>query len=349
MEAYPHLQTVRRMTTHESQLYPGSMTLDFHNKGIFHERRMATYVSENFRQHTQDVATYTHLTQVVQAESMRAAYKMWRRGWRDRKCGGVLVWQLNDCWPTMSWAVVDYYLLPKPAFYAIARALRPIDIGVVRTYHDWTQTTQLIDEPSGLRTGQIDQTAPARSGSTYDVWIASSRVEEVPSAEVVVRFISVRTGKDITPSTRKANVIVAGNTTTDVVTGEELVPSIPSGEEADSTIPFNVDKWDPYVVHATLYLGGQEVASDTAWPEPIKFLDMSDRDVSFNVSPAKDEITITAAKPVKGLVFEELEGVKLSDNGLDVMPGCSIVVKVDGAAADSLKWTCVGEAPSQNI
>ena len=176
MEAYPHLSTTARMSSTSSQLYPGSMVLDFHNKGIGHERRMMTYVVENFRPRA-DLASYTHLTQTVQAETMRFAYKTWRREWQHRKCGGVLVWQLNDCWPTMSWAVVDYYLVPKPAYYAIKRALRPVDVGVVRTYEDWTQTGYYIDENSKLCTGQVDQTLPARRGE-FEVWIANGRVEE---------------------------------------------------------------------------------------------------------------------------------------------------------------------------
>lgn len=40
--------------------------------------------------------------------------------------------KLNDCWPTTSWAIVDYFLRPKPAYFAIARELRPYTVGMTR-------------------------------------------------------------------------------------------------------------------------------------------------------------------------------------------------------------------------
>ncbi|KAM3433904.1 hypothetical protein NHJ13734_006244 [Beauveria thailandica] len=351
MEAYPHLSTTQRMTTKPSQLYPGSMVLDFHNKGIGHERRMMTYIAENFRVRT-DLASYTHLTQVVQAEAMRFSYKTWRCHWGKpgtRRCGGVLVWQLNDCWPTMSWAIVDYYLVKKPAYYAVARALRPIDVGVVRTYHDWTQTGYYIDDNSKLCTGQVDQTRPAREGtSTFSVWAASSSTDEV-DAIVTVRFISVRTGKDVQPAIQR-RITVGANCTTDIIKEDPLAASIQSPE--DESRPFDTDEYDPYVVHARLtFDGGSSAVTDTAWPDPVKFLDMADRGVSFDVSDVVGEVTVTAQRPVKAFVFEEVEGLALSDNGFDLLPGEKQVVKVAGPLKPSqLRWTHIeASGPSLRI
>ena len=39
---------------------------------------------------------------------------------------------MNDCWPVTSWAIVDYYLRPKPSYFAIARELRPFTVGMTR-------------------------------------------------------------------------------------------------------------------------------------------------------------------------------------------------------------------------
>lgn len=354
MEAYPHLSTLHQAVTEPSQRYPGSLLMDAHNKAAGHQRRLATYVTENFRQTAtspeHELAAYAHLTQVTQAETMRYAYKFWRRAWRgagDRGCGGVLVWQLNDCWPTVSWAVVDYHLVRKPGFYAIGRALRQIDVGVARTVYDWTQTSGLVDELSGLKTGQVDHSLPARGTATFDVWIASSRLEDVELL-VTTRFVSVRTGAEIAPA-QTQTVSATANASTTVISAQSCPPAIPDAD--DRTVPFSVAKYDPYVIHATASVDGRIIASDVSWPEPIKYLDFPDRGLTFDVSPTGGRVTVTASKPVKGFVFEEHVGLKLSDNGFDVIPGEKNEIKVEGILkAGELRYTYIGApVPSLTI
>uniref|UniRef100_A0A8H7TPT4 Beta-mannosidase B n=1 Tax=Bionectria ochroleuca TaxID=29856 RepID=A0A8H7TPT4_BIOOC len=339
MEAYPHLSTLNRVISDPSQRYPGSMPMDAHNKAINHERRMMTYVVENFRPTSLDIATYAHLTQIVQAETMRYVYKSWRRDWGkagSRKCGGVLVWQLNDCWPTVSWAVVDYYLVPKPGFYAISRALRPLDVGVVRTVHDWTSTHDFVDEKSDLKTGQVDHTLAARKG-TFDVWIASSRTEPV-ELSVAVSFISVRSGAEVHGRIRQT-VTASPNATTTIIDSAPCPASIPHPE--DLTRTFDLSQYDPYVIHVRRHRLGLA--------RTLKYLDFPDRGLNVQVSSTGKQLTVQASRPVKGFVFEETEGVKLSDNGFDLMPGGTETVEVSGEiAAKELKYTYIG-APGPSL
>jgi beta-mannosidase len=77
--------------------------------------------------------------------------------------------------------------------------------------------------------------------------------------------------------------------------------------------------------------------SDVSWPDPMKYLDFSDRGLTVDQS-SDTIIVVTAARPVKGFVFNERKGVKLSDNGFDVMPGEKHTVRVEGAAPSSLDW-----------
>jgi len=64
---------------------------------------------------------------------MRVAYQDFRRRWQKpgaRAVGGALVWQLNDCWPVTSWALIDSSGAPKPAWHAVRRALAPLAVAV---------------------------------------------------------------------------------------------------------------------------------------------------------------------------------------------------------------------------
>lgn len=98
---------------------------------------------------------YIYATQLLQSEAVASAYRVWRRNWKGRGkeyTAGLLVWQvscllrsemlafhsiylilqLNDCWPVTSWALVDYFMRPKPVFYTMARELQPVTVGVAR-------------------------------------------------------------------------------------------------------------------------------------------------------------------------------------------------------------------------
>ncbi len=84
-----------------------------HCRAGSYERRFAIAMNDNFRV-TEDLETYAFRTQVMQSESVGFAYQSWRRGWGGRGkqyTSGVLVWQLNDCWPVTSCgAIVDYFV-----------------------------------------------------------------------------------------------------------------------------------------------------------------------------------------------------------------------------------------------
>ncbi|KAJ3943132.1 uncharacterized protein N0V96_007366 [Colletotrichum fioriniae] len=330
MEGYPHLTTTSAMLTSPAQRRPGSMALDFRNKAYDHERRMMTYIVENFRVRY-DLEWFTYLTQLMQAETMTFAYKAWRRDWGSpgkRGCGGALVWQLNDCWPTVSWAIVDYWLVRKPAFYAIGRALRGIDVGVGRRVDEWTKC-------------HADPTLGAR-GMEFEVWIASGRADAV-AGELVVRFISIETGEEVRDRIEK-KVVAKGNATTEVV--EKCKVEALKETFGDASVPFHPEEDDPFVIHATLFVDGKAMAEDTAWPQPLKYIDFSDRKVIVEVRDGT--LVVSAERPVKGFIIQEERGMKLSDNGFDVVPGEERVVRVEGYDVQKLRWTYLG-APEASL
>lgn len=355
MVAYPHVETIKSMVTDPGQQYPGSILMDFHNRAIDHERKLFTYMSENFRV-DDNLESFTHLTQLVQADALAHTYRSWRRKWGRagrRECGGVLVWQLNDCWPTISWAVVDYYMVSKPGYYAIRRALTPVAVGVARPFHPWTH-------------GHVDPTI-ALADRKYEVWIASMEARD-REVELQVRFISIRTGRDVAETILR-RVTVLANGTTEVIADnvdvamqelahEKIVPEsddtwvlnqasdfkFPSRHKK-GVPPFSLEAHDPYVIFAKVTdEAGELLSTDTAWPDPLKYLSWEGRGVQVELV-GEQEVKVTAQKPVKGFTLQEVRGgAALSDNGFDVVPGEAQVLRFERAVGEvnDLRWTFLG-------
>ncbi|MGB3829939.1 MAG: glycoside hydrolase family 2 protein [Ornithinimicrobium sp.] len=102
--------------------------LDLDNPGVRHHLRAEDGVlkldrglQQNFGA-TRDPDDWHYLSQLLQARSQQAGSE-WLRS-RER-CAGVVVWQLNDCWPVVSWAAVDGQGHAKPLWFALRRAFAP--------------------------------------------------------------------------------------------------------------------------------------------------------------------------------------------------------------------------------
>ena len=311
MEAFPHFETIKYFCKDETQLYPQSQVIDFHNKAAGHERRLATYIVENFRLQT-DLKAFIHLTQLVQSEALMFGYRGWRKRWgQERLCGGALVWQLNDCWPTISWSIVDYFMRKKPAYYALKRVLAPIAIGVQRAHHDWS----------------VVHARPVQYND-YELWVVSSQTRDI-TGTVELRFISVETGRELKPRTVK-DIRILANGTTPVLSG--LI---------DNFIE------EPHVLAARIWVDGEIVARDIDWPQPLKYLSFRNR--GLKVETKHGQIKASVLRPLKGLVFEEQDGTWLDDNALDIVPGDDQVINVQGLTdiAWLLSWRFVGQEEDQ--
>lgn len=129
--------------------------------------------------------------------------------------------------------------------------------------------------------------------------------------DVEVRFISVKTGSDIKGKILQREVSVQANSTTEILSGNL----------------HNVNE-EPHVIAVRLFLNGTCVSRSVDWPQPLKYLDFSERGVKVKLS--NGECHITADKPTKGLVLEESDDITLSDNCVDVVPGDEIVIQATG-------------------
>jgi beta-mannosidase len=116
-----------RVTLEEAMLsedlHPQSRVMEHHNKQVEGPERLARFQAAHYRFGT-DLDDFIYKGQLVQAEALKLAAEHWRR--RKFDTAGVIFWQLNDCWPVSSWAVIDSALRPKAAYYFAKRFFAPI-------------------------------------------------------------------------------------------------------------------------------------------------------------------------------------------------------------------------------
>ena len=105
LESMPDMNTIRSFCP-EDQLDLTSPVMQAHQKCPSGNGKIAYYTSTRFRLPAKFEDT-VYLSQIVQSECVRDATEHWRRN-RGR-CNGSMYWQLNDCWPVLSWASIDYY------------------------------------------------------------------------------------------------------------------------------------------------------------------------------------------------------------------------------------------------
>ncbi|HKD74693.1 MAG TPA: glycoside hydrolase family 2 protein, partial [Ktedonobacterales bacterium] len=134
MAALPERATIDAAISPDGRRFH-SAALTHHFKADDGDERLDQYLHRHFWV-PDDLDAAIYLSQLLQADALVTAIHAWRRRWNPPEhpnVGGALIWQLNDCWPAISWALADYYLRPKAAYYAVRRAFAPIAIGIART------------------------------------------------------------------------------------------------------------------------------------------------------------------------------------------------------------------------
>jgi beta-mannosidase len=67
-------------------------------------------------------------TQAFQADTVGRYIRHYRRNLRFT--GGVVLWNYTATWPSVCWALIDFYRRPKQAYYECRRCFRPFSVGI---------------------------------------------------------------------------------------------------------------------------------------------------------------------------------------------------------------------------
>ena len=121
-QSYPDPKTIDAFTLPEDRK-PDSDMMYKHQKCKGGNQAIEHYLAQDFPT-PKDFRRYVYASQLLAGEVLKYAVEHSRRN-RGLNMG-VLLWQLNDCWPVVSWAGVDYFGRWKAQQYYTKRFFAPV-------------------------------------------------------------------------------------------------------------------------------------------------------------------------------------------------------------------------------
>jgi beta-mannosidase len=94
---------------------------EHHNKQVEGPERIIKFLSGHLPINT-EWDDYLYLAQLNQAFALKTCLEYWRTNGRTN---GSIIWQINDCWPVSSWAIVDSDIKPKISYHFVKNSFAP--------------------------------------------------------------------------------------------------------------------------------------------------------------------------------------------------------------------------------
>ena len=309
MKSYPCLRSLAQCISDPTERHPQSKTLDGWHMASADQRTLAMYLNENFR-HGVGLEAYVYATQVLQAEAMDYAVRGFRRGWKGQgkeECAGNLIWQLNDCFPAVSWSLVDACERKKLAWYTVKRAYESRTVGVERF-----ETVKRANEFTDI---DVVTTAGVR------VWASN------------LTLVQWDIDLDITW------VEVGGKVLEHLCVPVRLDPNL-SVDLHEEVLP---ESATPLVESAKLLHDQQVIARFVDWPQPLRHLDLAHNAVAVVVHGK--QISIRVERAVEALELFVRDGdVDFSDNCFDLVPGDGRIIQVHGLGEGTIERRHLGSS-----
>lgn len=180
-EALPEPKTLESFTNPgDRNLF--SPVLLTHQKCAGGNGKLMSYLSDYYL-YPQSFLGVIYGSQLLQADAIRTAVEHFRRN-RGR-CMGSLYWQLNDCWPTVSWASLDGAGRQKALHYAARKFYAPV---LLSAHENGTHVVfNLSNEQRSAFEGSVRLTV--RTPDFKKVWSESFEVSAAPLSSADVKAV----------------------------------------------------------------------------------------------------------------------------------------------------------------
>lgn len=122
-QSIPGLKTIETFTDREEDYNLFSYCMEKHQRNKSANAKIIQYLQQMFL-YPSDFKTLIYASQILQGEAVKYGVEHLRRN-RGR-CMGAVYWQLNDCWPVISWSSIDYCGRWKALQYYAKRFFAPL-------------------------------------------------------------------------------------------------------------------------------------------------------------------------------------------------------------------------------
>ncbi|MBU3840730.1 MAG: glycoside hydrolase family 2 protein [Candidatus Ruminococcus intestinipullorum] len=302
-QAFPSIKTLETITDDATDLNPYSYVMEKHQRNYGGNGKISHYMQAAYR-YPMNFSDYIYASQLLQADGIRYGVEHYRRN-RGR-CMGAVYWQLNDCWPVISWSSIDYYGRWKALHYYAKRFFAPVMIS--------------CEEKSWM-------TEAANMNRQHFVFEKSIRLnvtnETLEEKTIIVNY-AIRNAKAEIQSEHSKEI---------------LVPAL-SSVWLDKVLLDELDPFTEYVSYEAQE-NGNTISSGTVIFSYPKYFKYEDPQLSYTIEG--DEIIVTAKAYAKSVeILNEEENLVLEDNYFDMNAG-EKRVKILRGNRDGIKLRSVYE------
>ncbi len=285
-QSFPSVETVKTFALPED-CNPFSYVMEKHQRNNAANGKIMNYLYQTYLYPTSFDA-FVYASQLLQADAIRYGVEHFRRN-RGR-CMGAIYWQLNDCWPVISWASIDYCGRWKALHYAAKRFFRPLTLSCA-------EEGLLTQNPNiNFERYEYEENA-LKKGMRLCVENETMRSHTV----------------EVTWQLRRADASV-------IRQGRETVTVEPLSSKWLEYEDFaDADTFGDYIAYQ-MTENGAPAASGTALFCAPKHFRFADPQLALRVEG--DEIVVTAAAYARGVqILNADDTLKLSDNFFDMNAG----------------------------
>ncbi len=160
-----------------------SKGFEFHNKQIEGNERIIRFLAAHLPLRT-SWKDFLYLAQLNQGFALQTCLEHWRM--HSPETNGAIIWQINDCWPVSSWALVDSALQPKLAYHLVKNTFAPAALSFKKEQDGYSVVC--INNANALKKVTIDVSVVLTGKGRVQRLTKMTRVLRSDTCEVIYRI-----------------------------------------------------------------------------------------------------------------------------------------------------------------